>query len=288
MLHETINLSEDGRVTLTSYIHDVSLNDMSADEAWNPEKRPFNGFQIANRPAIIVCPGGGFQILSDREAEPVALTFMKEGFNTFVLRYSIGEYSAFPNPLDDISKAIWVIRSHAEEWDLNPDAISIMGFSAGASVCAMSATEWNMPGLCDRLGIPEGGNKPNAAIIGYGPVLVEEAMEDSSNVSVGAILKENPPQLSAVNYVGPHCPPAFIWHTRYDPLVSPANALALASAYQKADLKYELHIYTEGTHGLSVNNDLSDYRAGGTIRPLTAHTWVDLCTVWLKRLFNIC
>jgi len=76
MIHKTISLVKGKDVTLTTYIHDQSAQ---------------GNFQIPQRPAIIVMPGGAYSFLSDAEGEPVALTFLKEGYNTFVLRYSVGD-----------------------------------------------------------------------------------------------------------------------------------------------------------------------------------------------------
>ena len=101
--------------------------------------------------------------------EPAALTFLKEGYNTFVLRYSVGDACTYPEILEEVSLAIWQVRSHAEEWHINPDAIILMGFSAGACLAAMSATQWNTPGLAERPGSAPGGYQPNAGVIAYAP-----------------------------------------------------------------------------------------------------------------------
>lgn len=82
MICKTINYTDDGRVSLKTYIPDV----------WDKEYAPL-------RPAMIACPSGAWVFLSPNEGEPVALTFVKEGYATFVLNYSIGDYSEFPNPL---------------------------------------------------------------------------------------------------------------------------------------------------------------------------------------------
>ena len=124
MLQKTINFTPDGRVCLKTYI----LN------------RTMNGNPLPKRPAIIILPGGAFMFLSETEAEPVALTFAKEGFHTFVLHYSVGDDSAFPNPLDETSKAIWEVLRNADEWGIAADQIALMGFSAGACIAALSAT----------------------------------------------------------------------------------------------------------------------------------------------------
>lgn len=272
MLHKTINFTSDGRVNMCTYIHDLLSED----------------FQISKRPAIIILPGGAYAFLSDREAEPAALTFLKEGFNTFVLNYSIGDYSEYPNPLEDVSKAIWEVRKNADKWGIDPEKIALMGFSAGAGIAAMSATQWNTSGLAERLGIPEGGNKPAAAVLGYGASDTSTIMDDPDvyKPELGKIAADRTPQLDIVNYVGPHTPPLFIWHNRYDQLVPAVNPLLLAEQMQKENLPYELHLFQGGQHGMSVCNNLSDYKNEEMRHPSVA-MWVQLCTNWLYELFDI-
>ena len=94
MIHEAISLMEGKEVTLITYIHDQSEQ---------------GGFQIEKRPAVIIMPGGAYSFLSDTEAEPVALTFLKEGYNTFVLRYSVGDDCTYPEILEEVSLAIWQV-----------------------------------------------------------------------------------------------------------------------------------------------------------------------------------
>lgn len=115
MIHETIRLSEDEHVTLTAYIHDDI-------HAYGTEQ---------GRPAIIVLPGGAFAFLSPFEAEPVALTFLQKGFNTFVLRYTVGDDCHYPDVLIEVSSAIKLVRDKAKEWHTDPRQVSLMGFSAG-------------------------------------------------------------------------------------------------------------------------------------------------------------
>ncbi len=284
MLHERFRLSEDGSVYMDSYIHAQSNEKPSYMESWRSVKRPHDYWQIQKRPAIIVLPGGAYRDLSEREGEPVALTFLKEGFNTFVLYYSIGDASEYPQPLEDVSKAIWMIRSHAAEWAIDENAIVVMGFSAGGHLATLAATEWNTDGLHKRLGIPEGGNKPNAAVVGYGPVIGQQT-GDGDNV--GAMIAKFTPEYETYKYVGSQTCPMFIWHTWQDPLVPSKNALKLAGALYEKQIPYELHVFNRGTHGMSVCNDLSDYEAPADVCPPNASTWVSMCTQWLRELFQI-
>lgn len=101
------------------------------------------------RPAIVVCPGGGYRFCSEREAEPIALRFIAEGFNVFVVWYRVHESDApgkdhdarnwysespdhvFPMMQYDAGAAIAYVRSHAKEQHTDPNRIAVLGFSAG-------------------------------------------------------------------------------------------------------------------------------------------------------------
>ena len=278
MIHKTISLVKGKNVTLTTYIHDQSAQ---------------GNFQISKRPAIIVMPGGAYSFLSDAEGEPVALTFLKEGYNTFVLRYSVGDACTYPEILEEVSLAIWEVRSHAEEWNINPDAIVLMGFSAGACLAAMSATQWNTPGLAQRLGVPFEGVKPNAAVIAYAPWDNTNTIQKDPkyyNPDCAKIAKDCTPELDFINYTGPHMPPLFIWHNRYDKFVPAINPVMISAKMLELGLPFELHLFQGGEHGMSVCNRLSSY--GEEARELNNRNpnvamWVPMCTNWMNNLFDI-
>ncbi len=127
MIHEKITLNKSRNVTLETYL----IED-------NPEAHTGE-----NRPLIIICPGGGYTFLSEREAEPIALHYMNQGFHACVLRYGIGEYAMMPGPIQDAADAIYYIKKHAKEWFVNPDAVFITGFSAGAHVAGSLGVFYN-------------------------------------------------------------------------------------------------------------------------------------------------
>lgn len=276
MINKMIKLTSVGKANLVTYIH----------EEFDVYKLEF---QILKRPAIIIMPGGAYAFLSPNEAEPVALTFLKEGFNTFVLNYSVGEESEYPALLEEVSRAIWEVRKRADEWNINPNAIAVMGFSAGAGVASMAATQWNSPGLAKSLGIPEGGNKPNALIIGYGSSDTRTYMDDSfeNKLSLGKIAAKRDPHLDVVNFVGEDTPPAFIWHTRNDHIIPSDQPLRMAIKMQEFNLQYELHVFQFGDHGMSVFNNLSSYQAGNSGECRNVGLWVQMCTNWLCEIFQI-
>ena len=278
MLHKTIKLKTDEKVTLTTYIHDHS------EQA---------EFQIPKRPAVIILPGGAFSFLADWEAEPAALTFLKEGYNTFILHYSVGDACTYPEILEEVSLAVWEVRKHAEEWGTDPDAIVLMGFSAGACIAAMSATQWNTPGMAERLGVPEKGIRPDAAVICYGAWDNTNTIQKDPkyyNPDAAKIAKECTPELDMIHYTGPHMPPLFIWHNRYDKYVPAVNPLMIAAKMLELDLPFELHLFQGGQHGMSVCNTLNsyqgEYKEAREENPNVA-MWVPMCVNWINQLFGI-
>ena len=101
-------LNEKRNVTLTAYLQDDS------QEFWRAKKRP----------AVVIFPGGAYAYCSDREADPVAQEYLRAGYHTFVLRYSVGwENAVWPNPLEDYDQAMELIAAHAKEWHLIPEKI---------------------------------------------------------------------------------------------------------------------------------------------------------------------
>ena len=98
---------------------------------------PVRGF---TRRAMLVIPGGGYgAVCSDREGEPIALAFMAEGFNAFVLHYTVGRKKPYPAQLREASLAMAHIRSHAEEYGIDPARVFTVGFSAGGHLAGSLA-----------------------------------------------------------------------------------------------------------------------------------------------------
>lgn len=263
---ESISLTPDGRVTLTAYIQETSGE--------------IPGRTL--RPAMLVLPGGGYAFTSDREAEPIAVAFLAKGFNAFVLRYSVGEFARYPAPQLDAFRAIMLIRSNAELWNIYPQKIAVCGFSAGGHLAATTAVLWNHPDLQEALGICGEENRPDAAVLAYPVISAGECWHAGSFENLlGSGPSEEMRELgSAEKQAGPHTPPVFLWHTADDPVVPVENSLLMATALKKAAVPFELHIYASGPHGLSLCTEET-----GMISPHCAG-WIDLAADWLKDTLN--
>lgn len=249
------------------------------------------------RPAVIVCPGGGYLFTSDREAEPIAMRFLAQGYHAFVLRYSVN--TLFPQPMLDLAKAIATVRDHAAEWQIDPKRIAICGFSAGGHLCAALGVFWDKPFLYEPLGVTAAQIEPNALILGYplidlplvAPAVVQVPGE-SEPVSIGEVLLERtlgsrrPAQADLDRYrldlhVSALTPPTFLWHTADDELVPARNALLFATALAEQNVPYELHIFDHGVHGLALADEVTEAQA----RFISPHCqiWMELAIKWLKR-----
>ena len=299
MKSEKFRIYEDREdVTLTGYIIDDS-----------PEL--LNG---KARPAILICPGGGYFNCSDQEAEPVALRFAAMGYHAFVLRYSVyGEGTRqfpdlrrplepkaklqYPAPMLEIGRAMLLIREHAGEWLVDTDRIALCGFSAGGHNAAMFATKWHTPMITEALGGSSDMYRPAALILGY-PLTdyvymddtvktrspMDVAFFDSSNTAYLGTARPGPALLEEVSparNVTEHMPPTYIWATAADALVPAQHSLRMAHALADQKIPFELHIFEEGPHGLSLS-DQASAGARSQIMP-DAAKWVPLAAAWLEK-----
>lgn len=255
--------------SLTAYVHDNS-----------PEIDPGR-----YHPAVLVCPGGGYVMTSDREAEPIALQFFARGFNAFVLRYSVAP-ARYPQALLEACAALSFIHSRSKTDFTHPDQIAVCGFSAGGHLAASVGVFWNEPFLRDTLGIKAGQNRPNALVLSY-PVITSNEYSHSGSFDAllgsdasGKLLKK----LSLENQINPLVPPVFLWHTENDTVVPVENTLLFASALRRQGIPMELHIYDSGPHGLST---CGRFTSGDSFY-VDSHvqTWMELCFEWLQRLFK--
>lgn len=243
MKSEVLEVNENPNVTLTTYVHDLYPGMEFLDE----------------RPAILVLPGGGYRMCSDSEAEPIALAYMAEGFQAFVLRYSIGENSKFPNPLHDAEDALALIQENADAWHVKKDQIAVIGFSAGGHLAACLGTM--------------GRIRPAAMVLLY--AITEQTQQ-------GIVPFEIPDTVGTVDHT---TPPAFLTAATQDPIVSMSNSLQFAQALDHAEVPFELHIFQEGGHGFSLGKrHVGDGNIAHESRNLPS--WFSLSVDWLYGLLG--
>lgn len=210
-----------------------------------------------NQSAVIVCPGGGYQILAyDLEGTEIAAWLNKMGFTAFVLQYRIPNKK--DGALQDAQRAMRVVRDNCKKWNLNTDRIGIMGFSAGGSLSARTSVLFNKKTYSPIDKSDSLSCRPSFTMLIYPAYL-----DQGPNLSLTPELELNK-----------NVPPIFIFQTADDPYGN--SALVMASALRNAKLPVELHLLPEGGHGYGV-------RPG----KIAATTWPVLAEQWLKRTISL-
>ena len=168
------------------------------------------GNGVSKRPAMLVLPGGGYENCSDREGEPIALSFTGRGYHSFVLEYSVKPF-AYPTHFNEACLAVHYIRTHAAELGVIPSQIAAVGFSAGGHLLGMISTAYENCELAATLGVSSQTFRPDAAIYSY-PVVTETPTitHEGSVLSWTGGKDALRPRFSIENYLSPRsAPPLF-------------------------------------------------------------------------------
>ena len=261
MKRKTIELRE-GR-------HDVKLTCYTT----RPDSLSINNDK---RPAVLILPGGGY-FNCDKESsegDPVAMSFVADGYQAFVLQYSVittsqkGE-AAFPAQLLDVAKAMLTIRENAEDWFTDPDKITLIGFSAGGHLSAMYSTVWHDPLFINNYGGEYEWYRPVACISVYGihdyRLALKKQLEEQNpkdpvyqrqSMLFGEITEEKLTQYSPICRATDKTPPMFLVAATDDDVVNPANTLLMANRLRELGVPYELHMFRHGGHGFGVGTNI--------------------------------
>lgn len=206
--------------------------------------------------AILICPGGGYNILAmDLEGVEVATWLNSIGVTGIVLKYRVPRREGLPKhqaPLQDAQRAMSLARSHAEEWGIDPERLGILGFSAGGHLSATASTNYDKRSYEPQDDVDRISCKPNFTVLIYPAYLVEKDV------------------LSPEIRINSETPPTFFVHAGDDG-IGPENSIAVYSALKKAGVSSELHVYAGGGHGFG-------------LRPseFPCSKWPERCAEWLQ------
>ena len=224
------------------------------------------------RPAIVICPGGGYVHLSPREADPVALPLFASGFQVFILYYSIDSDIALSWPETELAEAVAYIKEHSEQLDVDPDKIAVMGFSAGAHVAGSLLCHYERYGESAR---------PSLGILAYPVITAGEFCHEGSISRITLSGREDLMKYySLETQVSSNTPPCFIWHTEEDKTVPVQNSLLFLSALIEHGVSAEFHMYPKGRHGLSTAR-----REVGAEKK-EVQSWLNLLVSWLDLMWD--
>lgn len=228
-----------------------------------------------NQTAVIILPGGGYQHLAiDKEGTKVAQWFNSLGIPAFVLKYRLPSDLIMKNknigPLQDAQEAVRCVRQNAAKWNIDPNKIGILGFSAGGHLAAALSTHYD-----DKIyeSVCKVSARPDFSLLIYPVISMQnDITHKGSQIN---LLGNNASQdlidsFSNEKKVTAKTPPAFLIHTTDDTVVLPENSIDYYLALKKNGVTAELHLYEKGGHGFGLGvNDTSKY-------------WTRDCEEWLR------
>jgi acetyl esterase/lipase len=228
---------------------------------------------VAAKPtsAVLILPGGGYFFRSEQyEGMDIAEWLNAQGIAAFVLNYRLKQY---PAPLDDTQMALRVLRRNAGLYNLDPERLGVMGFSAGGHLAALASTLYDVGDAGSLDPLRQQSSRPDFSVLAYAIVSFSEPL----HAGVRANLLGDAPEpalielLSAEQQVTSATPPAFIWTAKTDPIVPFENSVAYEQALLAAGVPVETHLYPEGRHGSALAQDEVYARAW----PQQWLTWLD-------------
>lgn len=229
----------------------------------------------ANGTAVIIFPGGGYWInASSHEGTDVAKKFNEMGVTAFVLKYRIPNDATMENkeigPLQDAQQAIKIVRERAKEWNVNPNRIGIMGFSAGGHLASTAGTHFS------KALIPNEKNtsvRPDFMILIYPVTSFNEKITHMGSREQLIGKQPTPEKIKLYSnelQVTAQTPITFLVHASDDGAVQSENSIVFYQALLKNKVPAEMHLYQRGDHGFGMNNKTTD------------DLWMNRCKSWMK------
>jgi acetyl esterase/lipase len=235
-----------------------------------------------NRPACVVVPGGGYGILAfDKEGWDVARMLNAHGVAAFVLIHRMPDGTpptadSEPMPMQDVHRALRLVRASSAQWNINPKCLGIMGFSAGGHLASTAATQFDAGNANDADPIQRQSCRPDFAVLMYPVITLKDPLAhvgSRHNLLGKDASAESIDRYSSELHVTRNTPPLFIAHAEDDGGVLPQNSLLMAQAAAKAHVPCELVLFTKGGHGFGMGPPGSEVSA-----------WPGRCIDWLRAM----
>jgi len=229
----------------------------------------------SNGTAVIICPGGGYWVVAtDHEGTDVAKKFNSMGVTAFVLKYRIPNIETMVNPeigpLQDAQEAIKIVREGAKEYNIDPNKIGIMGFSAGGHLASTAGTHYNKSVIDDPL---QTSLRPDFMMLIYPVISFTDSLAHMG--SRKQLIGKHPSPEKIIEYsnelqVNSNTPPTFLVHASDDDAVKVQNSIAFYESLIKNHVPAEMHIYQNGGHGFGMKQKNKN------------EFWMDRCKNWME------
>ena len=213
---------------------------------------PFNNDQILREKgkAIVIVPGGGYEFVSIREGDPVAISYMQEGFITIVLTYTVKR--PYPTPMYELGCAIDYLRKNCDKYYIDKDKISIIGFSAGGHLVSSFGYLYKHPDFIGKTKLNPENIKPNCIISSYPVITMSEYTHEITRSVITGNDESLRPLLSVEHNIDSTYPPTFVWTTMEDTCVPYQNSMLFVEALKKNNVEHDFFLYPYLNHGLSI------------------------------------
>lgn len=228
-----------------------------------------------NGTAVILCPGGGYSYLSaNREGQQYAAWLSTLGITTFILKSRLQEWG-HPAPLQDVLRAVRLVRSRAAEFGVDPRRIGVMGSSAGGHLAASASTLFDHADGRTGAALDTVSARPDFAVLVYPVITMTDPAAHAG--SRRALLGADPSpallaQMSLEQQVTAATPPSLLLHTQGDKSVPVQNSLLYYQALTRAGVPAELYVFEQGGHGIGMRDGLG-----------TASAWPRRAEDWLRQ-----
>ena len=228
--------------------------------------------------AVLICPGGGYKYLAyDHEGLVIARRLNENGVTAFVLTYRLpaeGHKNADLVSLQDAQRAMRLIRSHAEEWGLNPERLGVMGFSAGGHLASSLGTLYDRKAYDAIDEVDQASARPDFMILIYPVISMENGVTHAG--SRENLLGKEPPyslvkEHNSELWVDEMTPPTFIALASDDTAVPPENSIRFFKSLLQAGVPAELHSFEKGGHGFGIRRT----QGPNTLWPQLLSNWME-------------
>lgn len=235
-----------------------------------PEKEKNTGV------AVILCPGGSYCYLGiGHEGHKVAQWLQSRGIAAFVLRYRVGMYgNRYPAMIQDLQRAIQIVRERVGEWNIDTHKVGVMGFSAGGHL-AGTAGMYYQENFMESLGIrPEVSLRPDFIAMIYPVVSMQDSIvhqKSRRNLLGRNYSLQLAQKMSLEQNVHPGMPPVFLLHCKDDRTVDVRNSEMFGDKLKKEGIDFKELIYNKGNHGFGLT---PDKRADSSVWPEIFEKWM--------------